>query len=206
MKPELRVKFLQHLNKRKREEGFTLIELLVVVIIIGILAAVALPSLLSQANKAKQVEARNNTGALNRAQQAYHLENSSAFTSIISVLGVGIPTQTVNYQYSIVTGIVAGESVAVHAACAIKRKLKAYQGQVYTTDVTSGGVTEAVTPANIFESIVPAPDYADQRPYCGGADKFPATPGSPPDPVVPNTGWKGFGPQCYFDGITTICK
>ncbi|MDJ0596307.1 MAG: type II secretion system protein [Pleurocapsa sp. MO_226.B13] len=67
-------KLLQNLNNKKGEKGFTLIELLVVVIIIGVLAAVALPNLLGQVGKARESEAKSAMGALNRAQQGYHLE------------------------------------------------------------------------------------------------------------------------------------
>ncbi len=67
-------KLLQNLRNKKGEKGFTLIELLVVVIIIGVLAAVALPNLLGQVGKARESEAKSALGALNRAQQGYHLE------------------------------------------------------------------------------------------------------------------------------------
>jgi type IV pilus assembly protein PilA len=103
MKTELKAKFLQHiLNKKKENEGFTLIELLVVIIIIGILSAIALPSFLNQANKAKQSEAKTYVGSMNRAQQAYYLEqNTFALTGEIGSLGLGIATQTSNYSYTI---------------------------------------------------------------------------------------------------------
>ncbi|MCX5963441.1 MAG: prepilin-type N-terminal cleavage/methylation domain-containing protein, partial [Cyanobacteria bacterium] len=65
MKSELKAKLLQHLVSKKRDGGFTLIELLVVIIIIGILASIALPSFLNQANKAKQSEAKTYVGSMN---------------------------------------------------------------------------------------------------------------------------------------------
>ena len=98
MKTEFKAKFLQHINKRRQDQGFTLIELLVVIIIIGILSAIALPSFLNQANKAKQAEAKQYVASLNKGQQAYYTEFGQ-FTGDVSALGVGIKTQTTNYAY-----------------------------------------------------------------------------------------------------------
>ncbi|MBN3926057.1 type IV pilin-like G/H family protein [Nostoc sp. NMS4] len=154
MKTELKAKFLQHILAKKNEnEGFTLIELLVVIIIIGILSAIALPSFLNQANKAKQSEAKTYTGSMNRAQQAYYLENTT-FTTVISALGLGIATVTVNYTYKVLT---PDASSALNQAIVIsaggKAPLKAYVGAVGVT--TQGATSEATTIAVLCESLNP---------------------------------------------------
>ncbi|BAZ52133.1 general secretion pathway protein H [Nostoc sp. NIES-4103] len=153
LKPELQAKFLNHLSNRKNkeDEGFTLIELLVVVIIIGVLAAIALPSLLGQVNKAKQAEAKNNIGTINRAQQAYFLEYQG-FAKDMSTLQVGVKSQTENYFYSVVTENSTGYGLIY--ASAYKKALKSYYGAV-GTQLGDGATSEALTVAIACESPDP---------------------------------------------------
>jgi type IV pilus assembly protein PilA len=59
------------------EEGFTLIELLVVILIIGILAAIAIPSFLNQKGKANDASAKSDARTAQTAMETYYTDHGT---------------------------------------------------------------------------------------------------------------------------------
>jgi type IV pilus assembly protein PilA len=71
---------LYRLRQRSKDEGgFTLIELLVVILIIGILAAIAIPSFLSQKSKATDSSAKELARTAQTTMETYATDNNGKY-------------------------------------------------------------------------------------------------------------------------------
>lgn len=151
MKSELIAKYVQHLNRKHRDRGFTSIELLVVILIIGIFGAIAIPNVLNQTVKAKQTEAKQNIGMVNRAQNNHRAENNN-FANNFDVLAIGSIVggstgTTTNYTYAL-TG---NTDIATVTATVRDTSLKAYSG---ATVRYSNSANMSIISATICETKV----------------------------------------------------
>src|SRR3712207_6020874 len=65
--------------RAQSESGFTLVELLVVMLILGLLAAIAIPAFFNQRNKAQDAEAKSVAKTAQTAIETYATDNNSSY-------------------------------------------------------------------------------------------------------------------------------
>jgi len=67
---------IKNISSTRWNSGFTLIEIMVVVVILGILAVLVVPKIMSRPDDARQVAARHDISAILQAMKLYRLDNN----------------------------------------------------------------------------------------------------------------------------------
>jgi type IV pilus assembly protein PilA len=135
-------------SRRETDEGFTLIELLVVIIIIGILAAVAIPTLLGQRGRGYDATIRSDLRNAAFAEESY-LAGHSSYSAQTPVAG---ELQGEGFRYSPGGSYQGGTAqIATHLATnggSFCLSSTSASGNTFVWDSSSGGLLPANTPCS----------------------------------------------------------
>jgi type IV pilus assembly protein PilA len=100
-------------NRAQEQGGFTLIELLVVILIIGILAAIAIPTFLNQRGKAQDASAKSELRNAATAEETYYTD-SQTYTATPANLTAIEPSLTQGFAAT--TATPPGDGMTIVAA------------------------------------------------------------------------------------------
>jgi type IV pilus assembly protein PilA len=137
---------LYRLRQRSKDEGgFTLVELLVVILIIGILAAIAIPSFLRQKSKANDASAKELARTAQTTMETAATDNGGSYALMtepakLKELEKTIPTEAGGNAY-------LSEALGSATGYKVVAKASASSGDTFTIENAGGVITRSCTTA-----------------------------------------------------------
>jgi type IV pilus assembly protein PilA len=123
------------------ESGFTLIELLVVMLILGILAAIAIPAFLNQKNKASDSQAKTNVRTMQTAMETWATDHNGYYNCPATVCGTAQSPNTASLQQIESTVPTSGVVVSTTGNTGYAIRVPSSNQNTYTITRAGGAIT-----------------------------------------------------------------
>lgn len=162
-------------NSKPFKKGFTLTELLVVVLVIGVLAAIALPAYTKSVKKSRASDALNNLNIVSLKQQDYMLNNEK-YAESFKDLNVPIAGLTANDK----TATVGTFNYTLDEACIKATNTREGENYTFSKNVETQQVGCSGDVCGMFADLVTEGDVGCGYDPVGGGDG----PGINPNPIA----------------------